>query len=365
MTEEFTRARALAYRIAAHGLGDGPAPGAQAVLELGVQDTPAGSARHALAERGADDRGLTLAWSLRGAPHLHHLGRLPRLGAALWPLNDADARARLLWTTSRHEVMKVDALSAFRLAAGALAATVTRPMPRGEASAAVTALLPEELSEWCARCKSTHVSETLFRQAMLLAGVGLERADRELLLLPLPGWSGSEPDLAATAELALTYLRLLGPAGPIEVAAFLGTAANPLATAWPSELADVRVAGRRAFLPPDRLELLRCAPEPKGVRLLPPSDPYLQARDRTLLLGSRSRRSALWRPLASPGAVLIDGEIAGTWRTRSTAKAGFEVLITPFDPLPAHAQEGIEEAGRRIAGLRGEPEVAVRVEPDA
>jgi hypothetical protein len=101
------------------------------------------------------------------------------------------------------------------------------------------------------------------------------------------------------------------------------------------------------------------------VHLLPPSDPYLQARDRTLLLGSRPRRSALWRPLASPGAVLIDGEIAGTWRTRSTAKAGFEVVITPFDPLPADAQEGVEDAGRRVALLRGEPEVAVRVDPDA
>src|SRR5690349_22769106 len=89
----------MAYRLVAQQLHrvDEP-PHALAVLDLGVQDTPYGVARQALAARttvSGDDPHLRLAWTHRGAPHLHRTGDLLPLMPALWPFGDADATSRI------------------------------------------------------------------------------------------------------------------------------------------------------------------------------------------------------------------------------------------------------------------------------
>jgi hypothetical protein len=62
---------------------------------------------------------------------------------------------------------------------------------------------------------------------------------------------------------------------------------------------------------------VRAAPRPPApARLLPSGDAYflLQGTDRDLLVPDASRRDALWTPRVWPGALLLGGEIAGTWR---------------------------------------------------
>jgi hypothetical protein len=106
-----------------------------------------------------------------------------------------------------------------------------------------------------------------------------------------PGWTGPPADDAAGAgPVVAAYLDLFAPASAADVAGFLGTSVSAARPALPTDLVPVVVAGRSALCPPALLdELTGPAPEPAGtVRLLPPSDPYLQGRDRECSSPGRS-----------------------------------------------------------------------------
>ena len=71
------------------------------------------------------------------------------------------------------------------------------------------------------------------------------------------------------------------------------------------------------------------AAEPAAARLLPSGDTYvlLQGADRQLLLPDATQRPALWPSRVWPGAVLVEGEIVGTWR-RAQAKLTIQTWRT-------------------------------------
>lgn len=371
MVLDVDRGQVLAYRVAAHGLNRASRSLHDlAVLDLGVQDTPPGSTRLALAARlpseseggVVDDPALALAWSIRGAPHLHRLADFPTLAAALWPLSEADATARLAGVGPRLRAAGVSGLAAVAAASDALRAVVTGPMTKGEMSAAVTERAPAALSAWCRGCQARHIFDTLLRLAALPAGIRIEPGRSPVRFAPLPGWPDPRPDPSVTAALVGAYLRLHGPASPAEVAAFLGTTRTEVGPVWPDGLAEVRIDGRRAWLPASRVAALREAAPPRLARLLPPGDPYLQARDRELLLPDKAHRAALWRVLSGPGAVLVDGEIAGVWRAKLGGKAGLDVTVSPFRDLSPSTRASVEDEADRIAAARGASAVQVRFE---
>jgi hypothetical protein len=143
------------------------------------------------------------------------------------------------------------------------------------------------------------------------------------------------------------------------VAKFLGTTTAQVRKAWPAELAEVSVAGTAMWLPPEELGALRAAAKPALVRLLLPSDPYLQIRNRDLLLPDAKRQKELWRVLATPGALLVDGEIAGTWRAKLAGRGRLQVTVTPFDKLTAAAGKAVETEAGHVAAAR---DVEVRIQ---
>ena len=156
------------------------------------------------------------------------------------------------------------------------------------------------------------------------------------------------------------YLRFFAPATPADVAGFLGTTATAVRPHLPADLVPVEVEGRAALCP-DQVEALTSAgPPPGGVRLLGPSDPYLQGRDREVLVPDRARRCAVWRWLGPPGVVVAGGEVAGTWPTRQKGSA-LEITVEPFRPLAAADRPALDErkpgvsagrAGRCVCGCR-------------
>lgn len=89
------------------------------------------------------------------------------------------------------------------------------------------------------------------------------------------------------------------------------------------------------------------------MRLLPPSDPLLQGRDRDLLVPDRAHQKALWRALQSPGALLVNGEITGTWRAKLAGKRRLDVEVRPFSSLAPADRAKIGEQAQRVAAVRG------------
>lgn len=113
----------------------------------------------------------------------------------------------------------------------------------------------------------------------------------------------------------------------------------------------------------DRLDALRAAEPARLVRLLPPGDPYLQARDRALLVPEKAHQQQLWRMLGNPGALLVDGEVAGVWRAKQAGKGRLELTVTPFAPLTKRVIGNVEAEAETVRAARGAAEIRVTVEP--
>lgn len=368
MTERIGRARALAYRIAAHGLDRRTRDATRLnVLDLGVQETR-GSALSALAVRLpeppaagllAEGGPLVLLWSVRGAPHIHRRADLPALATALWPRDDTDAMTRLSSERAALKAAGIAGLAAYTAATRAMREVVTGPLTKGEVSAAMTEALPKAYSYACRSCGTVHVSGGIFQLVGLPAGVYHREPSPKLVLAPLPDRPEIPAKSLGTDGFLRGYLRLHGPATLAEAAGYLDTSQAAARPVWPAGLVEVDLDGRRTWLPEEDLDALRTAPDPDYVRLLPPLDPYLQARDRDLTVPDTARQKEIWRVLGNPGAVLANGEVVAVWRARTAGRKGLDVGVRAFDRLPAGVGKAIEAEAVRLAGLRGLTDVRV------
>ncbi len=360
---ELTRTQVLAHRHAVHGLDrTAEDPDDLAVLGLGVQNSPPGALSVALSARLrhplAPDADLTangtrtIVWSHRGAPHLHRTADLPALAAACWPRDDADAAARLGWQRARLAEVGGAARTAYRTVADAVRGVLVGPMTKSELSTAVTAAVPAELSPFCAGCGVHHVGEQLLRVSGLAAGVALRPGSRPLVLEPIPGWRGPPADArAGTAGLQRTYLRMCGPAAEADVVSFLGTSRAAVAPYRPGDRVAVRVDGRAAHSTPEQVDAILRAAVPGAVRLLPPSDAWLGARDREVVVPDAAHRRRIWVSIGAPGVVLAGVDVVGLWRTRQKGRT----LRVQIDWFGAPVDVGAE--AERLATVRGAGDV--------
>ncbi|GIG71432.1 winged helix DNA-binding domain-containing protein [Phytomonospora endophytica] len=348
------RLSVLRYRHAAQGL-DRP-DGRRPLLDLGVQDTPPGSALVALTARGAGTEDTTAVWSHRGAPHLHRREDLPGLAAALLPHSSADALARMAGAAPTLKAAGVDGQEAVGAVAAAMREATTEPRTKGELSALVTAAVDDAYAYHCKGCDSVHVYESLFRLGALPAGLVITPGSRPLTFTRIEEWTVPTAP-AGTGELIARFLAFTGPSTHADTAAFLGTAPPRLAEFWPGDLTEVDVDGRRAFLPGDLVDAVEKAERPSAVRLLPPTDAFLLG-DRELLLPDKTRRGELFKNLSRRGALLVDAEITGHWQMRTAGKR-LDVTVTPFTGLDAETRRRVESEAGLLATARGLADVRV------
>ncbi len=145
-------------------------------------------------------------------------------------------------------------------------------------------------------------------------------------------WTVPAPEidpLEARRELARRYLRVFGPTTVDAFGVWAGIKPPEARTAFDGlsrSLTAVRTpVGDAWILARDEPSLREAAGPPAPARLLPSGDAYwlLQGADRELLVPDARQRSELWTPRVWPGAVLVEGEIVGTWR-RAQAKLAID-----------------------------------------
>jgi len=362
-----TGAQLRAHRILGTGLARAAAgPDELPVWDLGIQDRD-GSSRLAIATRLADPAaigsvdepggtgGPVLLWSLRGAPHLHRRADAARFAAALWPADEADAAARLSGDAGRLHSDGADPLQAYRVVSDAMREVITDATVKGAASAAVTAAIPAQYSGFCRACGSVHVREMLFRVVALPAAIGLIADTKPVVLEPLSHPYPPPSGQRRLDELVTGYYRLYGTGTAAEVATHLGTSAGSIRGSLPADLVTVTVAGARTTAPAALVDQLTEADVEAAaglVRLLPPADPLLQPRDRSVLAPDRASQKALWPILGSPGAVLAGGGLAGSWRTRASGQA-LTVTLTPWRKLAGDERTALESEAELVGTIRG------------
>ena len=160
--------------------------------------------------------------------------------------------------------------------------------------------------------------------------------------------AASEIDPAdACRELARRYLRVFGPTTADGFARWAGISRRSAAVAFASlegSLLPVRSPLGDELLLADDEPAMRAAENAAApARLLPSGDAYylLDGAERALLVPQQAKRERLWTSRVWPGAVLVDGEIRGTWR-----RANHVVRIDAWARLSRGTRGAIEaEAG--------------------
>jgi DNA glycosylase AlkZ-like len=159
-------------------------------------------------------------------------------------------------------------------------------------------------------------------------------------------WTVPAPDVdpeEARLELARRYLHVFGPSTPDSFRrwAGIGRRNGPAAfDALELELTAVRTPiGEAWILSADEPAFLADAAAPAPARLLPSGDAYylLHGADRELLVPDAGRRDALWTSRVWPGAVLVDGEVVGTWR-----RAHEQMTVATWHRLSGAQRDAVE-----------------------
>ena len=157
----------------------------------------------------------------------------------------------------------------------------------------------------------------------------------------------------ACRELARRYLHIFGPTTAEGFARWAGISRSSASSAFASlegSLLPVRSPlGDEWLLAEDEHAMRGAGMAAAPARLLPSGDAYflLDGAERELLLPRADQRQRLWTSRVWPGALLVEGEIRGTWR-----RAQHTVRIDAWARL-SRARRDVIEAEARALPLPG------------
>ncbi len=354
----------LAFRLARSGLAVRSAGSFADAAACPASDFARDAARRALAARAAgvsraayyravDAGDLVVAHVVRGAIHALAPDDLALYGRALIARDDGELGAQL-----GRQVQRLAAEKGFApTEALAEVATATndalangRMLDKNDLHEELRGRVRADLMPWCRGCKSHHVAPMLWRYATVEAGTRLDSRRRYARHDP-----GRTP---AASEAVRRFLRFYGPARPDDFAEWAGLAKPHARRLWDEaagDLFEIRVGKSRWWCLTEDMSALESPRAAEGIRLLPPGDPYLQKPNRPLLAPHPELRKRLFRPVASPGAVLSEGRLSGLWRAKAKGRKA-EITVERLGRLPRGT---LEDEARRVAELRGAAEAVL------
>ena len=357
--------RILAFRLARSGLA---VRGARSLAEAAAcpaSDFARDAALLALAawaegvtreayDRAVDAGDLVVAHVVRGAIHALAPKDHALYGRALVAEDDDELTAQIGPQFQRLADEKGFAPSeAVDEVAGATkdALAKGRKLDKNELHEELKGRVRADLMPWCKGCKSHHVAPMLWRYATVKVGARLDSRRRYTMGKP----PGRTP---AASEAVRRFLGFYGPAKPADFSEWARLAKSHAQRLWDEvadDLVEVRVGKGKGWLLSEDVGALESPPDAEGIRLIPPGDPYLQKPNRPLLAPDAALKKRLFRPVASPGAVLKDGRLAGLWRVKAKGKKA-EITVEKLGRL---SRGELEEEGRLVAEMRGADEAKI------
>jgi hypothetical protein len=363
---DIDRDRVLAFRAAQQGLAERRPRSLAEAAACPASDFQRGSALLAIAarttkitregyERATDAGEIAVGHSLRGAIHAMAPADVAVFGRALI----ADQPAELLEQLGEplknqlgeHSIDPRDALDEVTHAS-ADALSERGALDKNDLHAELRGRVRSELLPWCKGCQSHHVAPMLWRYALVRLGARRDSSRRYLLDEPAPA--------PPPAEAVRRFLRYYGPTTVDDLSAWAGLARTHARALWrqiEDELVEVQLDGRRAWLLAEDAEQLKAPTDVRGLLLLPPGDPYLQKPNRTTLVPDAEVRKRAFRPVASPGVVLQNGEAAGLWRARGRGKR----VQIEVEQLSRIDLDALQAEADGVAELRGAEAVLLDV----
>ena len=356
---EVTGQQVLAFRLRRHLLDPrGRLDAVHVARRLcGVQAQVASSAAQAVAARqevpdrhavrqALADRSLVKTWTVRGTLHL-----MPADEVAAYLAVVGAART---WLKASWQKAFVSAADLDRVAVAVTDALVGRELTREELVEEVAARTGEPQLAAHVRSGWGAVLKPLAWQGLLCHGP--DRGGRVTFVRPadvVPGWGGlPAPDDAARVVVP-AYLGVHGPAGPVELDAWLTRGATPkrIVRGWFADLgealAPVSVEGRALWARAEDVDELRDSSPSAVVRLLPGFDQWvLGPGTADALILAPVRRAAVSRAggWIAP-VVAVGGRVVGTW------EAGDSQLAVELFPESDGVDAGALDAEvARVAG---------------
>lgn len=335
------------------------------LVDYGVQDTGPDGAPWALAVRGAPPKvdDLVLAWTLRGAPHAYRRDDIEAVAVATAPYDEDDAAKRVFDASKPLRDAAIPVLDAMRTMAEHQRRLVGKPTVKGEVSRRLAEQLDDPYLRWCRVCEATHPYEQMFRLPALQGGLVLDWDTSPPVMRRLPKL---KPNLLRTLaseakprfDVIRNHLRFYPGARVRDVAEFVDAPIKVVKAHWPADAVEVNVKGAKTttkveprFVLERDLDELRPDEDRSVLRVLGPFDPYVQLRDRELLVADEGRRKDVWRTLGRPGAIVVDGEIVGSWRPKTSGKK-LTVHADMWRTLPKPSRTELDEQAERLADHR-------------
>ena len=179
-------------------------------------------------------------------------------------------------------------------------------------------------------------------------------------------WTEPRPEIEpheARRELVRRYLHVFGPATPAAFGEWAGIRDAEVETTFKAlrrSLLAVRTPiGDACILTRDEPGFREPPEPPAAARLLPSGDTYFLQWEagRELLVPDAAHRGELWTSRVWPGAVLVAGEIVGTWR-----RAQADLSIQTWRRLTRFERDAVEAEAHALPLPGIEGQIVVRWE---